>query len=56
MGELGADPGQLRDLASVMRDESRRARESLTRVSGAIRAAHWRGHDAERFRSVWAQL
>lgn len=54
MGELGADPGQLRDLAAAMRAESRRTRESLARVAGGVRSVRWHGHDAERFKSVWS--
>ncbi len=54
MGELGADPIQLRELASTMRSEGRRIDSSLRRVTGLLRGASWRGRDADRFTSHWS--
>lgn len=53
VGELGADPEQLRDLAAAMRAEAERTQESIRRVTVSVRSASWRGHDAERFKSTW---
>ncbi len=53
MGELGADPVQLRELASTMRSEGRRIDSSIRRVTGSLRGASWRGRDADRFATRW---
>lgn len=53
MGELGADPEELRDLAATMRAESKRIEASIKRVTGSVRGSSWRGRDAERFGGTW---
>lgn len=56
MGFVGADSGELRDLARLMRHSADRLdRDVVTSIATTLRNNPWSGPDAEHFRRAWSQ-